>query len=621
MELQILISENPLNDFINHEKLLTQLNTEFNSDEQKQFVMNFYLYQRYDKTSDFIIDLDKIWSWLGFSQKNHAKTLLQKHFTLDIHYKILLPAPREQTITENNRGGHNKEIIMLTINTFKSFCLKAKTSKASEIHEYYIKLEDIIMSSLMKSMEAQHQLFQEKNQELIKQLELVNEKNKHTTDLSGDIYIAVNAKEIKKDIWKVGETINYKKRLVTMNTCESDGCFIILRKFNTKNRILSEKLIHTYLDVNKYKYNKEFYNIELDQLIGICELFTTIVDEITSKTIQEFNATVKQYYMNKKLEFYSPEKTKEKEVLLDEPIELIQKPKELLNIDKKLLDEPIELIQKLNESPNIHEELYIKKIIYKNKNTSIFPIFLNDSSKKVETLDEFIKNFCEFDINSKIKKCLLYDSFKAYISKSGFMGLLQFYKKIQLDYTNIKTSITCPEFFNGIKIKPGIIKDIHVYIRNFIDLKCDIRNNYRVTSKDLSTSFLKFIKDDLEISKGQIKKFGLNKVNFNSILKCYYPFKFQFITQHTQGWCGLKLKSQTIYELSDLVQNFYTTKIEISLDNHINKRPIFNYFVKWYNDNYSKNDIQKSWTNSLFGEEFKKYVNFSGYKWQNIKLI
>ena len=86
---------------------------EFNSDEQKQFVMNFYLYQKYDKTSEFIIDLDKIWSWLEFSQKNHAKTLLQKHFTLDIHYKVLLPAPREQTTTENNRGGHNKEIIIL----------------------------------------------------------------------------------------------------------------------------------------------------------------------------------------------------------------------------------------------------------------------------------------------------------------------------------------------------------------------------------------------------------------------------------------------------------------------------------------------------------------------------
>ena len=39
-------------------------------------------------------------------------------------------------------GGHNKEIFMLTIRTFKLFCLKAGTEKAAQIHEYYIKMEE-----------------------------------------------------------------------------------------------------------------------------------------------------------------------------------------------------------------------------------------------------------------------------------------------------------------------------------------------------------------------------------------------------------------------------------------------------------------------------------------------
>jgi hypothetical protein len=96
------------------------------------------LYQKYDKTTDFIIDLDKIWVWLGFTQKAHAKTLLQKNFTEDIHYKISLSPPREQTITEDNRGGHNKETIMMTINTFKSFCLpQATTWRSLRSHFYF----------------------------------------------------------------------------------------------------------------------------------------------------------------------------------------------------------------------------------------------------------------------------------------------------------------------------------------------------------------------------------------------------------------------------------------------------------------------------------------------------
>jgi hypothetical protein len=39
----------------------------------------------------------------------------------------------------------NKEIIMLTIKAFKSFCLKAGTKKADEVHDYFIKLEEIVI--------------------------------------------------------------------------------------------------------------------------------------------------------------------------------------------------------------------------------------------------------------------------------------------------------------------------------------------------------------------------------------------------------------------------------------------------------------------------------------------
>jgi phage anti-repressor protein len=41
-------------------------------------------------------------------------------------------------------SGMNKEQIMLTVNTFKKFCLKANTKKADEIHDYYIKLEELL---------------------------------------------------------------------------------------------------------------------------------------------------------------------------------------------------------------------------------------------------------------------------------------------------------------------------------------------------------------------------------------------------------------------------------------------------------------------------------------------
>lgn len=37
---------------------------------------------------------------------------------------------------------------MLTINTFKKFCLKAGTKKADEIYDYYIKLEELLLETM-----------------------------------------------------------------------------------------------------------------------------------------------------------------------------------------------------------------------------------------------------------------------------------------------------------------------------------------------------------------------------------------------------------------------------------------------------------------------------------------
>jgi phage anti-repressor protein len=122
------------------------------------FVTSFYCYLNYNQTTDFVIDLDNLWKWLGFSQKSAAKKMLEKHFTLDIDYKVLLYQLDEQT--NDGRGGHNKETIMLNIKTFKLFCIKAGTKKADEIHEYFIKLEELL-----------HQAIQEESDELKKQLE------------------------------------------------------------------------------------------------------------------------------------------------------------------------------------------------------------------------------------------------------------------------------------------------------------------------------------------------------------------------------------------------------------------------------------------------------------------
>lgn len=86
--------------------------------------------------------MDNVWKWLDFNQKYNAKRVLEKNFIINKDYKSLLLNSQEQK--KQGRGGHNKETIMLTIKTFKLFCIKAETAKAKEIHEYFVKLEEIL---------------------------------------------------------------------------------------------------------------------------------------------------------------------------------------------------------------------------------------------------------------------------------------------------------------------------------------------------------------------------------------------------------------------------------------------------------------------------------------------
>jgi hypothetical protein len=146
-------------------KLLTKIKENFNETQQQLFISSFYTYLNYHPTNDFVIDLDDVWKWLGFNQKYNAKRTLDKHFLVDKDYKILLLRSDERT--KGQHGGNNKDTILLNVKTFKLFCIKAGTTKADEIHEYFVKLEELLHETVHEECaELKQQL---ENQVLISQ--------------------------------------------------------------------------------------------------------------------------------------------------------------------------------------------------------------------------------------------------------------------------------------------------------------------------------------------------------------------------------------------------------------------------------------------------------------------
>jgi len=162
-------------------RLINKIKDNFDNNQQQLFVASFYCFLNYDANKDFVIDFDNVWKWLGFSRKDPAKRLLEKHFIIDIDYQVENNYPPIGGKVENNNKntfpevagkvkiGRPVENVKLTVNAFKKFCLKSGTTKADEIHDYYIKLEQMLQETI-----------NEETDELRKQLENTNKTLENT---------------------------------------------------------------------------------------------------------------------------------------------------------------------------------------------------------------------------------------------------------------------------------------------------------------------------------------------------------------------------------------------------------------------------------------------------------
>ena len=66
-----LIENHPISKLTNtyNVKLLDKIKANFSDMDQKLFIGSFYCYLNYDTKKDFVVDLDDVWKWMGFSKK------------------------------------------------------------------------------------------------------------------------------------------------------------------------------------------------------------------------------------------------------------------------------------------------------------------------------------------------------------------------------------------------------------------------------------------------------------------------------------------------------------------------------------------------------------------------
>lgn len=89
------------NDLLLDDKLIQLIKENFNETDNELFKMSFNLFnQNYNSKDDFIINLDDVYKWMGFSRKDPAKRLLVNNFIKDRDYKIIILNYYYKIITE-----------------------------------------------------------------------------------------------------------------------------------------------------------------------------------------------------------------------------------------------------------------------------------------------------------------------------------------------------------------------------------------------------------------------------------------------------------------------------------------------------------------------------------------
>jgi hypothetical protein len=340
-----------------HSKLLTKIKEKFTNEQQQMFVASFYCYLNYDSYNDFVIDLDDVWKWLCFSKKQKAKVLLEKQFIINKDYKKLLNLQVKQDAITH--GGHNREIFMLNIDTFKKFCLKTGTQKADEIHDYFINLEKVLQEVIQEESNELKLQLEQKNieynnniEKIEKEKQQIREKTllEHFSNNVQCVYYGTidNVSDKNEKLIKFGNSNNLKSRVKTHKDTYTN--FRLINAFKVENKLQIENAIKENVFLTeRFRVitikNKKYVELLNAEGISFIELDKIIKDIITTIEYSPENY-IKILEENKLLRMKLDEKATD-----DNTNSLA-----FLTIDNaRLKNENIKIIKKFNQYKKIHK--------------------------------------------------------------------------------------------------------------------------------------------------------------------------------------------------------------------------------------------------------------------------
>lgn len=241
----------------------------------KKFLRDFFNITG-EKYNDNVISIkfDTIVKWLEVEKKN-LKRLLVKNFKKDIDY-----TEEKVKVMNNNRGSNYVSKILVTPDCFKDICMISMTEKAKDVRFYYKTVEKLLID-----------YYQDIQFNLQKELGLVKNNQKPKNDpKGGHVYILQAQNTTQKDMFKVGNSEEMKKRFRTYNTGNANDINpLFVMKVKDINGV--EKCIKNIAKQYQYRKNKEVYQIDFRMLQSMyknCKDFMERSNEMYNKDSKKF---------------------------------------------------------------------------------------------------------------------------------------------------------------------------------------------------------------------------------------------------------------------------------------------------------------------------------------------
>jgi len=553
-ELNIVefIEKNPISKLSKayNNKLINKIKDNFTGFEQQLFVSSFYCYLNYDKNIDFVVDLDDIWKWLGFSTKQNSERVLEKHFKLDIDYKTAYQFGGAVFETENNikkNGGQNIKKILLSIKCFKSLCLKAQTKKASEIHEYYMKMEDVLhqiveeeTDELRLQLEQKENIILEKEQEKHQLLQSSKKEKQKAVEQATIIQFPLNTEciyfgtidntnESGEKLIKFGHTNDLATRILDHRKKYNN--FILVDAFRVQNKVEIENLIKTYPKIKRQIRSLEVNGKNKTEIIAydatnftIDKLSKHIKDIIHSKTysIDNFNNLLK------KNEELSKENQELKEQIVDKNEAITKQSIEINELKEKIVKQDIEL--QLFEKEN--QTVYQNPLLPEDEQTNNFNEFIDTMCIVRSDVEESSTNMeGAYRIWNKIKpKKETFHLFKTYLDTR--------FKPSRLSAQNKNQVVNG---YIGLKLKQTEYKKRYVNndVETFLFQVCKFSPSGKILNSTLLSEYQRWKQNMNKLTDTQDLK------NIKEYLNdCDYVLKSTVWTDQgsNEGYYGISLK-------------------------------------------------------------------------------